>query len=112
MKKKVPNLKTDKPAEVFLARDLSGLDFSQFKVATFIATQVKGVSIGTLLSDILLSHAPVTDAGQPSPVADPQVIQSHGVTVLRTGYPLLASVVNETLESVRRERDFGALGSL
>ena len=28
-----------------------------------IATQVKGVSIGTLLSDILLSHAPVTDAG-------------------------------------------------
>ena len=76
-----------------------------------IAARVKGVSIGTLLSDILLSHAPVTDAGQPSPVADPQVIQSHGVTVLRTGHPLLASVVNETLDSVRRERDFGALGS-
>ena len=35
MKKKVPNLKTDKPAEVFLASNLSGLDFSQFKVATF-----------------------------------------------------------------------------
>lgn len=35
MKKKVPNLKTDKQAEVFLASDLSGLDFSQFKVATF-----------------------------------------------------------------------------
>jgi predicted DNA binding CopG/RHH family protein len=35
MKKKVPNLKTDKPAAVFLASDLSGLDFSQFKVATF-----------------------------------------------------------------------------
>ena len=33
--KKVPNLKTDKQAEVFLAGDLSGLDFSQFKVATF-----------------------------------------------------------------------------
>jgi hypothetical protein len=76
-----------------------------------IAAQVKGVSTGTLLTDVLLSHAPVTEAGQPSPVADPQVIQSHGVTVLRTGHPLLASVVNETLESIRRERDFGVLGS-
>ena len=35
MKKKVPNLKTDKEAEAFLAQDLSGLDFSQFKPARF-----------------------------------------------------------------------------
>jgi predicted DNA binding CopG/RHH family protein len=35
MKKKVPRLKTDKQAEVFLARDLSGLDFSQFKPVHF-----------------------------------------------------------------------------
>ena len=33
MKKKVPKLKTDKDAEAFLARDLSDLDFSQFKPA-------------------------------------------------------------------------------
>ena len=35
MKKKVPRLKTDKQAEAFLARDLSKLDFSQFKTARF-----------------------------------------------------------------------------
>lgn len=35
MKKKVPRLKTDKQAEAFLAKDLSNLDFSQFKPARF-----------------------------------------------------------------------------
>jgi predicted DNA binding CopG/RHH family protein len=35
MKKKVPHLKTDRQAEEFLARDLSKLDFSQFKTARF-----------------------------------------------------------------------------
>ena len=35
MKKKIPRLKSDKQAEVFLAQDLSGLDFSQFKPAQF-----------------------------------------------------------------------------
>jgi predicted DNA binding CopG/RHH family protein len=33
--RKVPNLKTDRQAEAFLARDLSELDFSQFKPARF-----------------------------------------------------------------------------
>ena len=35
MKRKVPKLNTDKQAEAFLARDLSQLDFSQFKTARF-----------------------------------------------------------------------------
>ena len=35
MKKKVPKLKTDRQAEAFLAQDLSGLDFSQFKPTQF-----------------------------------------------------------------------------
>ena len=35
MKKKVPHLKSDKQAEAFLAQDLSGFDFSQFKPAKF-----------------------------------------------------------------------------
>ncbi len=35
MRKKVPHLKTDRQAEAFLAQDLSGLDFSQFKPAKF-----------------------------------------------------------------------------
>ena len=35
MKRKVPPLKTNKQAEAFLAQDLSGLDFSQFKPVQF-----------------------------------------------------------------------------
>jgi predicted DNA binding CopG/RHH family protein len=33
--KKVPRLKNDREAEAFLSRDLSDLDFSQFKPARF-----------------------------------------------------------------------------
>jgi predicted DNA binding CopG/RHH family protein len=35
MKKRVPKLESDKAAEDFLAQDLSGLDFSQFKPVQF-----------------------------------------------------------------------------
>jgi predicted DNA binding CopG/RHH family protein len=35
MKRKVPRLKTDRQAEAFLAKDLSGLDFSQFRPVRF-----------------------------------------------------------------------------
>jgi predicted DNA binding CopG/RHH family protein len=35
MKRKVPKLKSDKEAEDFLAEDLSGLDYSQFKPTRF-----------------------------------------------------------------------------
>ena len=35
MKKKVAGLKTDRQAEVFLAQNLSNLDFSQFKPTRF-----------------------------------------------------------------------------
>jgi len=35
MKRKVPRLRNDKEAEVFLTRDLSNLDFSQFKTTRF-----------------------------------------------------------------------------
>lgn len=34
-RRKVPQLRTDKQAEAFLASDLSNLDFSQFKPARF-----------------------------------------------------------------------------
>jgi predicted DNA binding CopG/RHH family protein len=34
-KRKVPRLKTDRQTQAFLARDLSDLDFSQFKTARF-----------------------------------------------------------------------------
>jgi hypothetical protein len=79
--------------------------------AYLVAARAKGVSVDALVSDVLLSHVPVAEAGQQSPVSSPQLIKEHGVTVLRTGQPLSASVVNDALQSIRRERDFAALGS-
>ena len=79
--------------------------------AYLIAARAKGISVDTLVSHVLLSHIPVTEAGQQSMGSGPQLIEEHGVTVLRTGQPLAASVVNDTLESIRLERDFAALGS-
>jgi len=35
MKRKVPRIKTDRQAEAFLAKDLSSLDYSQFRTARF-----------------------------------------------------------------------------
>jgi len=35
MKKRVPRLRSDREAEKFLAQDLSGLDFAQFKPVRF-----------------------------------------------------------------------------
>ena len=79
--------------------------------AYLIAARAKGVSVDALVSDVLLSHVPVADAGPQASLPAPQLIEERGVTVLRTGQPLSASVVNDTLESIRRERDFAALGS-
>jgi len=77
--------------------------------AYIIAARAKGVSVDTLVSDVLLSHVP--EAGQQATASGQQLIEENGVTVLRTGQPLSASVVKDTLESIRLERDFAALGS-
>jgi predicted DNA binding CopG/RHH family protein len=53
MKTKVPQLKTDKQAEAFLAKDLSGLDFSQFKPAKF-EFEKKGAQLNMRLPKPLL----------------------------------------------------------
>ena len=73
--------------------------------------RAKGVSVDALVSDVLLSHVPVAEAGQQATASGQQLIEENGVTVLRTGQPLSASVVKDTLESIRLERDFAALGS-
>jgi len=51
--KRVPKLKTDAEAEAFLERDLSGLDFSQFKPARF-EFQAKDAQINMRLPSKLL----------------------------------------------------------
>ena len=52
--KHVPKLKTDADAETFLERDLSGLDFSQFKPARF-EFQAKDAQINIRLPSKLLA---------------------------------------------------------
>ena len=52
--KHVPKLKTDAEAEAFLEKDLSGLDFSQFKPARF-EFQTKDAQINMRLPSKLLA---------------------------------------------------------
>lgn len=52
--KHVPKLKTDTAAEAFLEKDLSGLDFSQFKPARF-EFQAKDAQINMRLPSKLLA---------------------------------------------------------
>lgn len=52
--KHVPKLKTDAEAEAFLEKDLSGLDFSQFKPARF-EFQAKDAQINMRLPSKLLA---------------------------------------------------------
>jgi predicted DNA binding CopG/RHH family protein len=52
--KHVPRLKTDAAAEKFLEKDLSGLDFSQFKPARF-EFQAKDAQINMRLPSKLLA---------------------------------------------------------
>jgi hypothetical protein len=52
MKKKVSHLRTDKAAELFLDRDLPGLEFSQFKCVRFtLADRAYLKSVETKLSE-------------------------------------------------------------
>lgn len=54
MTRRVPDLTTDAEAEAFLDRDLSDLDFSQFKVARF-EFEPKAARVNMRLPDALLS---------------------------------------------------------
>jgi len=54
MKRKVPKLQTDKEAEEFLDRDLSDLDFSQFKPVRF-EFEKKTARVNMRLPEALLS---------------------------------------------------------
>ncbi len=69
------------------------------------AARTKGVSVDALVADVLVSHVPVAESAQ-----RPELVEERGIPVLRTGYPLGVSIVNDTLEAVRRERDSSVLG--
>ena len=64
----------------------------------------KGVSIDVLVTDVLVSNMPV-----PEPLAGPELVEENGVPVLRSGCPIEPSIVNDTLDAIRWERDLSAL---
>ena len=73
--------------------------------AYLAAARTKGVSVDALVADVLVSHAPVAESPQ-----RPELIEERGIPVLRTGQPLDPSVVADTIDMIRRERDLTVLG--
>ncbi len=69
------------------------------------AAHTKGVSVDALLTDVLVSHVPATEWAQ-----RPELVEERGIPVHRTGHRLDPSIVNDTLDVIRRERDFSVLG--
>ena len=73
--------------------------------------QARGLSLGAFLSEVILSRAELV-AGQSAVPASSsaQLVREEGVPVLRTGQPIGISVVAETLDGIRRERERTILG--
>jgi hypothetical protein len=73
--------------------------------------QARGLSLDEFLSEVILSRAERV-AGQSAVAASlsAQLVREDGVPVLRTGQPIGISVVDETLDRIRRERESAILG--
>jgi hypothetical protein len=69
------------------------------------AARTRGVSVDALVTDVLVSHAPAAESPQ-----RPELIEELGIPVLRTGQPLDPSVVADTIDTIRRERDLSVFG--
>lgn len=76
--------------------------------------EARGLSLDEFISDLLRSRV---SEPQASVRADNAVLrpfpleQEDGVPVLRTGQPIAPSVVDDTLNMIRRERELAILGS-
>jgi hypothetical protein len=73
--------------------------------------QARGLSLDEFLSEVILSRAERV-AGQFTVTASlsAQLVHEEGVPVLRTGQPIGISVVDETLDRIRRERESAIIG--
>jgi hypothetical protein len=73
--------------------------------------QARGLSVDEFLSEVVLSRVEHV-AGQSAGAAplSVQLVREEGVPVLRTGQPIRISVVDETLDRIRRERESAILG--
>jgi hypothetical protein len=73
--------------------------------------QARGLSLDEFLSEMVLPRAEHV-VGQSAVAASlsAQLVREEGVPVLRTGQPIGISVVDETLDRIRRERESAILG--
>jgi hypothetical protein len=75
------------------------------------AARMMGVSVDSLVRDVVVSHAPVSETVV-GPLGWPELVEENGVPVLRAGLPLAVTAVEDTLDAVRRERELALLGRL
>ena len=76
----------------------------QVEQAYLAAARTRGVSVDALVADLLVSNAPLAESLQ-----HPELIEELGIPVLRTGQPIDPSVVADTLDRIRQERDVSVL---
>jgi hypothetical protein len=72
--------------------------------------QARGLSLDEFLSEVILSRAEHVAGPSETAVSTAQLVLEEGVPVIRTGQPIGISVVDETLERIRRERESAILG--
>ena len=82
----------------------------QVEQAYLDAAQAKGVSVDAFLSEVLRWLAPVYESVQEPESPGAELVEEQGVMVLRTGHPMPPSLIDDTIELIRRERDLAALG--
>jgi hypothetical protein len=67
--------------------------------------QAKGVSFDELIETLIWQHAAGCFRDAPQEVAGRMVQLEDGMWALRTGHPLSADTVNDTIDALRLERD-------
>jgi len=72
--------------------------------------QAKGVSLDELIEDLVRQHAAGQFSDAPQTPAERLVQLEDGMWALRTGHPLSADTVDETIDALRLERDIHNLG--
>lgn len=74
--------------------------------------RARGLSLDEFLSDLIRDHANETTREPAATDSPGRVEWEDGVPVLRTGHPISVSIADETLDSIRCERERAILGML
>ena len=73
--------------------------------------RARGLSLDEFLSEVVLARSGVSrDESAVGGFSSGRLMYDEGVPILRTGHAISVSVVNETLERIRRERERAVLG--